>query len=256
MQTENPYSAPESTLQSGELRQKRGNGKSYVFRPADGLAKGVFIAVSINIVTILLSVVATFRERQLLSAIQDGSAAMDNVQETAETYGLWVVAGSGVFLISLLVCYVIGSMWIYRVACNVRAFGADDLDDSPGWAVGWYAVPFANLVRPFRAMRQIWLASEDPHDWDDDKRPPLLSVWWGLFVIDCIVGYISGRLGDSKTIDGIITSQDWLIVALLMGIPAAIAFVMVVTRITKLQAKADSQPAKAHLGDNPVFASD
>lgn len=255
MQTENPYSAPESAIKGGEPRQKRGNGKSYVFRPADGLAKGVFIAVGINIVTMLLSVVAAFRERQLLSAIQDGSAAIDNVQETAERYGLWVAAGSGVFLISLLVCYVIGGMWIYRVACNVRAFGADDLDDSPGWAVGWYAVPFANLVRPFRAMRQIWLASEAPHDWDDDKRPSLVSIWWALFVIDCIVGNISGRLGDSKTIDGIITSQDWLIVAFLTGIPAAIAFVMVVSRITKLQAKVEFQPTRTGLADNSAFAN-
>jgi hypothetical protein len=255
MQTENPYSAPASAIHSGERRGKSGNGKSYVFRPADGLAKGVFIAIGINIVTMLVSVVAAFHERQLLSAMQDGSSAVENVQEAAETAGIWVGAGAGLFLISLLVCYVIGGMWIYRVACNVRALGADDLDDSPGWAVGWYAVPFANLVRPYRAMRQIWLASESPHDWDDAKKPPLLSIWWALFVIDCIVGNISGRIGDNKTIDGIITSQDWLIIAFLTGIPAAIAFVMIVARITKLQAKADSQPVNARLGDDPVFAS-
>lgn len=257
MQTENPYSAPESAIQSSEPRRKHGNGKSYVFRPADGLAKGVFIAIGINIVTMLLSIAAAFHERQLLSAVQNGGTAIEDIREAVDAAELWVGAGSGLFLISLLACYVIGGMWIYRVACNVRALGADDLDDSPGWAVGWYAIPFANLVRPFRAMRQIWLASEAPHDWDDDKKPPLLSAWWALFVIDCIVGNISGRVGNSDTIDGLITSQDWLIIAFLTGIPAAIAFVMVVSRITRLQAKTETsvQPMNAPLGDNPIFAS-
>jgi hypothetical protein len=257
MQTENPYSAPESAIQGGESRQKRGSGKSYVFRPADGLAKGVFIAIGINIATMLLDIAAAFHERQLLSAVQDGGTAIEDIREAVDAAGLWVGAGSGLFLISLLACYVIGGMWIYRAACNVRALGADDLDDSPGWAVGWYAIPFANLVRPFRAMRQIWLASEAPHDWDDGKKPPLLSIWWALFVIDCIVGNISGRIGNNETIDGLITSQDWLMVAFLTGIPAAVAFVMVVSRITRLQAKteADFQPMNAQLSDNPVFAS-
>jgi hypothetical protein len=256
MQAENPYSAPESALQERKS-QKQGNGKSYDFRPTDGLAKGLFIALGIHVATMVLGIVAAFSERQLLSSIRDGVIAIEDVRASVETHGLWVAAASSVFLVTLLVCYVIGGMWIYRVACNARALGADDLDDSPGWAVGWYAVPFANLVRPFRAMKQIWLASEAPHDWDDGKTPPLLTLWWTLFLIDCIVGNISGRVGDTKTLDGIITTQDWLIIAFVVAIPAAIAFFKVVSRITGIQAKTSAgvQPTKIRLGDNPVFAN-
>ena len=35
-------------------------------------------------------------------------------------------------------------IWIHGSAVNARRLGAGGLDVSPGWAVGWYFIPFAN----------------------------------------------------------------------------------------------------------------
>jgi heme/copper-type cytochrome/quinol oxidase subunit 2 len=40
-------------------------------------------------------------------------------------------------------------IWEYRAYKNLSALNAQNLEHSPGWAVGWWFIPFANLVKPF-----------------------------------------------------------------------------------------------------------
>lgn len=256
MQTENPYSAPESALQSSELLNRVTGGK-YFFRPANGLALGTYIAVGGYIAGLLMNVAVLIYEHHVLGLVQNGAAAAADVQPSLASGDKLLVLTNGLILLCLLVSYVLGGMWIYRVACNVRALGADDLDDSPGWAVGWYAVPFANLVRPFRAMRQIFLASEKPHDWDDDRKPALIIVWWTLFLLCSIGGYITGRFTRGSNIEAIMNTQFWLIAYRVICVLSSAAFIKVVWEITHLQAKTHATPVsvRVDLADNPAFAN-
>jgi len=68
----------------------------------------------------------------------------------------------------LIATYVVFGMWIYRAAANIVAAMVPGFDYTPGWAVGWYFVPLANLFKPFGAMRQIWNAS---HSGGSDLDP-------------------------------------------------------------------------------------
>jgi hypothetical protein len=72
---------------------------------------------------------------------------------------------------------------------------------TPGWAVGWWFVPFANLVKPFQTVRELWKAS-DPGapDWWGSETLPVIGWWWGGYVVfnilDGIAGaYIRSRVG-------------------------------------------------------------
>lgn len=256
MQTENPYSAPESALQGSELLNRVSRSK-YFFRPANGLALGTYIAVGAHIVALLMNAAVLIYERHLLGLVQDGAVAGANVQPSLASGDKLLLVTNGLILLCLLVSYVLGSMWIYRVACNVRALGADDLDDSPGWAVGWYAVPFANLVRPFRVMRQIFLASEKPNDWDDDRKPTLIVAWWTLFLVYSIGGYIISRLPQGHDVEAVMDTQLWLLVYRAACVLASAAFIKVVWEVTRLQAKSHANPgeARVNLADNPAFAN-
>jgi Domain of unknown function (DUF4328) len=256
MQTENPYSAPESALQGSELLDRVTAGK-YFFRPANGLAMGTYIAVGAHIVALLMNMAVLIYERHILGLVQSGAAIGPDVRPALASGDKLLVVTNALILVCLLVSYVLGGMWIYRVACNVRALGAGDLDDSPGWAVGWYAVPFANLVRPFRAMRQIFLASEKPHDWDDNRKPPLVIVWWTLFLLYSIGGYAISKLTQGNNVDAVMTTQLWLIVYRVVCIIASAAFIKVVWEITRLQAKTHAAPTgvRVNLADNPAFAN-
>src|SRR5688500_18010935 len=43
-------------------------------------------------------------------------------------------------------------IWVYRAFNNLSALKPGNLEFSPGWAVGWWFIPFANLIKPFQAM--------------------------------------------------------------------------------------------------------
>jgi hypothetical protein len=65
----------------------------------------------------------------------------------------------GVSLLQLLIFIataVAFLMWLHRAYRNLPALGATRLDTTPGWAVGYFFIPFANLVKPFQAVREIW----------------------------------------------------------------------------------------------------
>ena len=106
----------------------------------------------------------------------------------------------------MLLCQVIAAVfflrWLHRAARNVRAFhpGAH-FEYTTGWAVGWWFVPFANLVKPLRAVQEIWRASE-PDILQTDRSflgvplPGLMSTWWGAWIASGLLGNLSGRIED------------------------------------------------------------
>jgi hypothetical protein len=118
------------------------------------------------------------------------------------------LAGAGVGLL-LIVSMVLGTvfflMWFHRAAANARTFGREGLKFTPGWCVGWWFIPIANLFKPFQAMREVWLASdpqvgnEAPGAWSQVAAPGLLSAWWGTFVIGNVLNNLSGRMEEEPT---------------------------------------------------------
>ena len=101
-----------------------------------------------------------------------------------------------VYLIALLAAIVSVSTWIYRAHANLHAAGFEDLRYTPGWAVGWYFVPFANLFKPFEAMRELWNSSTaNAVDTDHDGH---LGPWWGSWILGNILSNIGARMQGSS----------------------------------------------------------
>lgn len=93
-----------------------------------------------------------------------------------------------------IVTFIAFAMWIYRAAANVVAAEVSGFEYSAGWAVGWYFIPIANLVKPFHAMRQIWNASHGQASNALNHGNPLLTIWWTTWLISNIANNISARL--------------------------------------------------------------
>jgi len=100
------------------------------------------------------------------------------------------VSQLGVFLVT----GVLILRWIYRARECLDALSAVGMRFSPGWSIGWYFVPFANLWKPFRAMAEIWKASQTPQAWKDQPTPGLLRWWWGLWLLVSLLGQTVSRL--------------------------------------------------------------
>jgi hypothetical protein len=79
-------------------------------------------------------------------------------------------------------------MWLHRSYRNLPALGATELRFSPGWAVGWWFVPFANFVQPVRVVTEVWQASQAAHGQNTRAgrraigTPLPMWLWWGLWV--------------------------------------------------------------------------
>lgn len=102
-----------------------------------------------------------------------------------------VQRGNGVLrFLCFLACMTLSLVWIYRAHSNLSFLGAKT-DYSPGWAVGWFFVPVANLFKPYNAMKQLWQASHSLSAWKETMIPALLPWWWALMLIQSLVGTFS-----------------------------------------------------------------
>lgn len=145
--------------------------------------------------------------------------------------GAAVASGVLVFL-----CFIFVGMWIYRASANAHALSGE-MDISPGWAVGWYFVPFANLVKPFQAMRETWMASHYRTGWQGESSPPLLFAWWGLWLATNVISNISFRmgLGEDVGLEQLETIAALDLGAALLNLPLVIILIVIMRRIEAAQ---------------------
>lgn len=108
----------------------------------------------------------------------------------ATVAALIYLAFTVVFVISVIVV----AMWIHRAHANLGEVGVDALEFTPGWAVGWYFIPFANLVKPFQAMRELWNASHAESDHYGVPAPGAVKAWWAAWIVGNILSSVGTRI--------------------------------------------------------------
>lgn len=227
----NPYRAPASVVADTGPH----SGQRYAFRSPTALGNGVRGVLGAYIALALALVCTMVYGLQLLQQGIDGGITA-GLQQKLASAGQLQANLLRLQLLLTLACYIWAGCWIYRVACNVRALGAKGLDDSPGWAVGWYAVPVMNLLRPLRAMSQIWLGSFAPARWQKLGTPLLLGTWWGFWIVaNMFSTFVSRYLKPEHTFEGLHTQQWLLLCAQALGLVAAVLFLLIVQRLTRMQ---------------------
>lgn len=132
-------------------------------------------------------------------------------------------------LVFLVLAVVFFSMWTHRVVANAHAFGGKYNDISPGWAVGWYFIPFANLVKPYQALKQAWQTT-----FDDEAVPSILPAWWGFWIVSGIIGNISFRLTMNEMTEAAMIVD---FITLAINIPLLFFIWKVVTRLSDGQVR-------------------
>ena len=134
-----------------------------------------------------------------------------------------------------LATIVFFALWIYRAAANIVAAGIAGFDFTPGWAVGWYFIPFANLVQPFRAMRQIWNASHTGGS-DLDRGEPILTLWWTVWLASNISATISIQMSFRATSAEMVNMSLYLgAISSVLSLVLFVVGMRLVERITKAQ---------------------
>lgn len=156
---------------------------------------------------------------------------------------LQMVVGLGTFLVyvALVVAFLV---WLHRASKNLPALGnpKSKIEFTPGWAVGWFFVPLANLVMPYRAVREVWEKSDPAIRSEEDVMftPPssggLLLTWWVFWVASNVLGNISMRFQDDALTPDTLAVAAWAeIISDVVGIVAAVLAVLVVRGIDRRQ---------------------
>lgn len=158
-----------------------------------GLAEGIdLLAQRAKLVKFLLIAGFVVIAAALVGQIAElqGKISLDDNAEFTGAAAAYVALGLTDILLTL-VTVVFFAMWIYRAAANIVAAGTVGFDYTPGWAVGWFFIPIANLFKPYAAMRQIWNASHGGQGDQLERAEGLLAIWWGTWVLANIASNIS-----------------------------------------------------------------
>lgn len=142
-------------------------------------------------------------------------------------------------LAALLFTAIVWLLWLHRAYSTLTVIGTRKSRFTPGWAVGYWFIPFINLVRPYQIVVDLWLRSESLNATESVEqlpRPALVGWWWGVYLLTGVAGrlYASfSRLAES--VSQFITVTDIGMVGDVIGVVAAVLAIAVVRRIDTLQ---------------------
>lgn len=218
------------------------------FKPVRTLGLAVVTLLSLLLLVDLVSIVSSLAQIELL----DRMAVGDFTLEEADMNDLRQAAIGILWFLGFVATAIVFIIWHHRAYKNVEAMGGAR-SMGTGWAIGGWFVPFLNWVRPYQVMRECWSAAvvrEQPVA--TVNAPFWLTLWWGLWVADNILGNIVFRLEETSEIPGLIANTKWFIASDVTSILAAVAAIVVVLKVTRAQTEAGQASPVQNLEE--VFA--
>ena len=200
-------------------------------KPLGVLTYWVVAMLAVTAVIDILGVVSLLIERSLvLDSLAGRPVSIDEAvasDNRVEAIGGWT-------LIALLVTAVLWCIWQHRAHSNLRAFGRIGLAYTPGWAVGWWFIPFANLWKPLGAMSELWKASEptdDPNGWWRARPWWVLGLWWACWIGGNLLDVVASAMQQESDLSTVASSDIVAVIARLVEIAAAICAVLILRDI-------------------------
>jgi hypothetical protein len=227
----NPYAPPQSDLVAGAV-EPRPVYEGYVYRPLRGLANVILGALAVLCLVDLSSALHAFvgigLMRRLIAAApvgQEDLLIFDGV--TRILLGLRTLA--------MLVVAVVFCLFMARANRNARSFGCSPLRFTPRWSAGVFFVPIWNLYKPYRAVAELWQASESRAGvpWQTAPTPGLLHVWWAAWLAYCVLSQIIAKSSEQKGPAAFITYLHAHQAGTLVAIAATVLFMLVIRRLTR-----------------------
>lgn len=151
----------------------------FQFKDPTGTGRAAVIAVACYAVSNLLAAITAF--------FMPPDAAEFGPADIAAIAAFFILIASMIFV----------ARWIYRTNANAHSF-SNAVSITPGWSIGWFFVPFANLTKPYQGVKETWQASHEVAGRFDEVETPLLPWWWGLWLATNVASTMSFRLADTS----------------------------------------------------------
>jgi hypothetical protein len=188
------------------------------------------IAVSV------VSGVASVYRRGLLDRVREGNPPTFDEMQNADNFVGATAALWSLVSIAILVVLIV---FLWRAAKNTELWQRDRAKWRPGWAIGAWFIPFANLVLPAMVVQDVWRRSPeiDPWGYRHAGSSPLVGWWWATWIVSSLfVRLAAGWGGDPATAAELSTADTIRTIGLVASIAAAVFLVGVVRRLAARQA--------------------
>jgi len=202
------------------------------WRSLNGLKTALVVLLVIMGVSALATAGTALNRLRAINDFQDNpsfttAASLDDADDALSGAG----AISAIIRIALIVVFII---WLWRAAKNaLEALDREHPKLGPGWAIGGWFIPLANLVLPIIVIQGLWRASaagtRPGTTWRSAKGSALVVFWWLTF----IVSFVSGTAGDDATLDEVKVADTLTAVGAVASVVAAVLAILVVVQLTR-----------------------
>ena len=236
----NPYASPQAAADSILQPHQALPPVVVPYQSARGKATFAIVMAGILIGMQLLLAGSAVLQLQLL----EGAKSTGGIDPTAASANDARHMGlSQALIVAGVISFIALLVWIYASHRNLPALGATGLEFTPGWAVGWFFVPIANLFKPCQAIFEIWNSS-------DPARLPrpgmgatpvqsgaIVGWWWGLRIAAALGGQLFAVYARQSTSieDFIVVSWITIVVIFVLDVPTNICEIVIVRTIQQNQ---------------------
>lgn len=167
-----------------------------IYRDPTGLARVVIIMLSLCLFFDSVSAVSDILEAQLISNVIEGVEMTEEMADSNDNRQLTI---GFINMGNIVITSLIFLKWNYRICRNAHYFSSESQRHKPGWAVGFYFVPFANLIYPFQAIKDAlttFIIQNQMDEYNDDRTSPVF-VWWIVWIIGGILGLLHDKFASN-----------------------------------------------------------
>ena len=212
------------------------DNKQFIYKDISSFYNTLILLLKATILISLVAAISSMFEVKLINDMTTGNFDYSTIEDQANANDLRQQL-IGIIQFSLfIITGIVFLRWIYFSNSNSRSFDAKGMQFTPGWSIGYYFVPYLNLYKPYRAMKEIWKTSKDPKNWEMVKTPSLFPQWWTLWLISGFLGNISFRLSmKAEELNELFVSSSVTLASDLIDIPLSLIAIKMVSQIFEMQ---------------------
>tara|TARA_R110002111_G_scaffold262504_1_gene338914 strand:- start:89211 stop:89873 length:663 start_codon:yes stop_codon:yes gene_type:complete len=159
--------------------------KEYIYKDESVFSKFLMVLIVISIALNAAAVFSSFLEYNLLISVRDGMELSDEQAFANDSRQMVIGIAQVIFAVFTAVIFC---MWTYRMSRNAHSIKDNNLQYTPGWAVGYYFIPIVNLWKPYQALKESYEAFTDRIN-----DTMVLPLWWGAWIVSNILGRLVFR---------------------------------------------------------------
>lgn len=208
-----------------------------VWRGLQGLTTALTVMFAVAIAIAALGIIGVVHHLSVLSDEPEVAGRLldaDRVNDAATFPGVMLI----LFVLLSIAIFVVFVIWLFRAAKNNEALGRANPRFGPGWAIGAWFIPLANLVIPVMIVWDLWKGSDasvprgDPN-WRRARGGAIVIAWWIAYLVMTVPRGFTGLGKDdegrfSKASD--VRRSDMLEIVAAVGAIAAGALAIVMVR--------------------------